>query len=252
MFVQLYVAAVERGRSRVSSVVEEVEGSCTRGGNKGRWRGGHVSPPSPHIGTSNDDGEHSINVRPGPSSTSAQSRPPSLARIDEGWATKADDFIACKRGRETALETVRKGAHAGAGAETESTRRSNEKQQAFCQLRWLFPAGRGDGGRRAFSRYAICSGGGGDVHGLVTLEAAAAIVRDAGKYISAGRIWRWFCDRSTSGNSLEVAGAGVKPGGASGRRGRLLQFEDFVEMCDGLREHMEDVSIMSDRVQKRI
>lgn len=238
IFVQVYAAAMDRDRLGESSAVVSVEGSCMRGGEKDRRPRG--TTPSPHLGASDDDdddGDSSPKVRPGPSSAPAHSRC-RPAQISVGRANKADALIACS-GRETALDAARKGADTCAGTEMETPIRHIEKPQSCCQLRWLFPVGRGNGGRRAFDRYVICGGG---VHGLVTLEAAAAIVRDAGKYISAERVWRWFCDRS-KGNSLEAAGA--KPGGASGR-GHLLQFEDFVEMCDGLREHMEDVSIVSD------
>lgn len=249
IFIQIYVAAVHKDRARLSSAVVSAEGSCTRGGKKDRGRGRRGRSPSSHLGAGDedtndnddvdDDDESMLKVRPGSLSAPAHCRTPP-ARIAVGWANEADDLVACS-GPETALDAAHKSSNTDAGTETETTGGHIEKSQYSCQLRWLFPAGCGDGGRRAFDRYTICGGG---IHGLVTLEAAAAIVRDAGKYISADRVWRWFSDRSTSRrNSLEAAGA--KLGGASGR-GRLLKFEDFVEMCDGLKEHMEDVSIMSD------
>lgn len=246
IFVQVYAAAaVERDRLRASPAAVSVEGSCTRGGKKGRGRGHRGRPPLPHLGASDednddDDDDFRPEVRPGAFSAPAHGRPPPT-RSGVGRGTKADDAIAWN-GRETVPDAARKGADAGAGTETEITDGHMENPEySSCQLRWLFPGpGRGDGGRRAFDRYAICGGG---IHGLVTLEAAAAIVRDAGKYVSMEHIWRWFCVRSVGRNGLEAAGA--EPGAAPGR-GRLLRFEDFVEMCDGLRDHMEGVSIMSD------
>ena len=249
IFVQIYVAAVDRDRPRVSSAVVSAEGSCTRGGKKDRGRGRRGRSPPPHLGVGdedNDDDDHKFKrqAHPGSISAPAHSRTPPARNI-VGWDNRADDLVACS-GPETANDASHKGANTGAGAEAETTGGHIEKPQYSCQLRWLFPAGRGDGGRRAFERYTICGGG---IHGLVTLEAAGAIVRDAGKYISADRVWRWFSDWSTRKNSLEATGA--KPGGASGR-GRFLQFEDFVEMCDGLREHMEDVCILSDDDTQKI
>lgn len=247
IFVQVYAAAVERDRPWASPAAVSVEGSCTRGGKKGRGQGHRERPPLSHLGASDEDNEDDDDdddirpeVRPGALSAPAHGRPPP-ARTDVGRGNKVEDAIAWN-GRETALDAARRSADTGAGTETEITDGHMENPKyPSCQLRWLFPGpGHGDGGRRAFDRHAICGGG---IHGLVTLEAAAAIVRDAGKYISMEHIWRWFCARSTSRNGLEAAVA--EPGAASGR-GRLLRFEDFVEMCDGLREHMEGVCIMSD------
>lgn len=107
-------------------------------------------------------------------------------------------------------------------------------------LPWLFPESDKDGGaRRAFNLHSVC---GGAIHGLITLESAAAIVRDAGKVFPMKRAWRWRCEKAVrhvvdqrheaAGNSMPV-GAGC-----------LLGFQEFLEMCEGLKDHMMDVSFM--------
>lgn len=105
-------------------------------------------------------------------------------------------------------------------------------------LNWLFPAC-GDGGRRAFHRHVVC---GGAAHGMVPVEAAAAIIRDAGKALPTDRVWRWCCERWERGNGRNSGHRGVF------NSGHLLCFEEFVEMCEGLKEHMIDAIILSPEV----
>lgn len=96
------------------------------------------------------------------------------------------------------------------------------------RLLWLFPNGGEECGRRAFDRHTIC---GGVDHALITLESAAAIVRDAGKVLPAELAWRWGRGRSGRDGTLQG--------------GHLLGFQTFVEMCEGLKDHMTDISIIS-------
>lgn len=250
-FVQVYASAAEKDRLRVpASAAAEVaaEGSCARAtGGKGRGR--RVSPPSSHHGEKyggNDDDDHYYfrrKARPGSSSLSAYSRSPT--RIDAGQDNKkAHDPIAYMygSGRGIDFQEALHGAEVSAGKTTIAV--DEIPQLPSQKLSWLFPVGHGDDGRRAFARHAICGDG---VHGLVALEAAVDIVRDAGKHISMDRVWRWFCERSNGNNNVEAGGAKL---GSTCQRGRFLRFEDFVELCDGLREHMEDVSILSDDAPK--
>lgn len=111
------------------------------------------------------------------------------------------------------------------GAETleHHHRQSSEEHIGTHPLAWLFPRAK-ECGRHTFNRHALC---GGAVNPLITLEAALAILRDAGKVLPAERAWRWCCENNTLG------------------RGRLLGFPSFVEMCEALKDQMADASIMS-------
>lgn len=95
------------------------------------------------------------------------------------------------------------------------------------RLLWLFTKSNEEGGRRAFDRHTVC---GGADHAMITLESAAAIVRDAGKVLPVELAWRWGHE-SSSNNRLKIG---------------HLSFPTFVEMCEELKDHMTNVSIISD------
>lgn len=103
-------------------------------------------------------------------------------------------------------------------------------------LQWLFPRSSEQDRRRAFERHAIC---GGEIHGLITPDAAVAIIRDAGKDVPAERVWRWCCKRSSGKIHEEEVPLGALRGG------RLLGFQEFVELCQGLKEYVKDASLLS-------
>lgn len=115
-------------------------------------------------------------------------------------------------------------------------------------LPWLFLESNKQGGaRRAFNRHSVC---GGAIHGLITLESAAAIVRDAGKVFPMKRAWRWRREKAARRvvDQGHAAAGNSMPAGA----GCLLGFQDFLEVCEGLKDYMIDVSFMSQEDAARV
>lgn len=107
------------------------------------------------------------------------------------------------------------------------------------KLQWLFPRNSEEDGKRAFDRHVVC---GGAMHGLITTESAACIIRDAGKDIPVDRVWRWCCQRPAKEKSKKC---GQRATVGALRRRFLLDFQEFVEMCQALKKHMKDAAFMS-------
>lgn len=126
----------------------------------------------------------------------------------------------CNRDRRSSLKSPERDAETLTHHQREG---SKEEQVGRYPLMWLFPDTK-EGGRQAFNRHVLC---GGAAHSFITLDASLTIIRDAGKLLSVERAWRWCCE------------SGVLRGG------RLLAFQSFVDMCEALKDHMADASIMS-------
>lgn len=203
-FVQVYVAAAKRERLGVSSRASAVNEQKTRDNDNEQDQGEREPRMSRQGGDTHSSRQDSSDPgvatedRHGVDYSDGHSRvrlvPPEMADVD--------------------AKTI---AHHHQGSTEELPARS-------CPLPWLFPNGPDAGGRRAFNRHAVC---GRAFHAKITLEAAARIVRDAGKVFPSERAWRWCCENKALGG------------------GRLLTFQDFVEMCEGLKDHLVAASFMS-------
>lgn len=203
-FVQVYVVAAERERLVVSSTTAAVnEEKKTRDNGQGKYE----REPKP----SRQRGEKNISPqRDDPGSTAEGRHGLDLAGRDSS------------RDRRVSPETT--DAYAETTGEHHHQGGKEELPVGNYLLPWLFPNNSTDeGGRLAFNRYALC---GSAAQAMITIEAAARIVRDAGKVFPSERAWRWCCENKP----LE--------------RGHLLTFPDFVEMCEGLKEYMA-ASLMS-------
>lgn len=112
-------------------------------------------------------------------------------------------------------------------------------------LQWLFPPGRGDDGgaaRQAFNRHALC---GGAVRGLITIESAVTIVRDAGKVLPVEQAWRYWRGGEAAFKSKGDGGDRKRTEPLPSRR-LLLGFQDFVDMCEALKSHVTNASMMDE------
>lgn len=202
--MQVYVAAVDEERKKTR---ENAKARGERESRTGRQRGGrNVSPLRADPGFNGKEREG----RRERTRDFTRNRQPSLEATDTAAAaTTTGETLEHKPGENEELAPTTTAAAVGS------------------RLLWLFPKSSEEGGRRAFNRHAVC---GGAVHALITLESAAAIVRDAGKVFPVELAWRWCPESSKDGTP---------------RGGHLLGFQTFIEMCEGLKDHMSNVSIMS-------
>lgn len=232
-FVQVYVAAVDKDRL-VSSEV----GGKVRLRPEG-FRGCASTPPAEERDISSICRKSKHRRGEMSSSTSSDFSSKFNAGLKKGGGGGTTKIIGSggqqTEDRETACMSIAMDC-------PRSSYHGNNKPLHSRQLEWLFPRKCEEDGERAFARHVMC---GGPLYGLITVEAAVAIIRDAGKDISLRRVWRWCCEKSTSknesGNSDGTGGAtAVTP-----RAGHFLHFEDFVEMCQGLKNHIKNAAIMN-------
>ena len=204
-FVQVYVAAAERGRLGVSAAA-----AAAAVVNEEKTRDNEQDKGGRESRTSQQRGEDDVSPEGG----------------DPGATTEGQLGFDCSgdssRGRQAPPET----ADADAEAVEHLHERGTEGSPVGGSgpLPWLFPNSAEEGGKLAFNRHAVC---GSAAHAKITLEAAARIVRDAEKVFPSERAWRWCCENK----ALEG--------------GRLLTFQDFVQMCEGLKEHIAAACLMS-------
>lgn len=203
----------------------------------------------------------SLSASISPSSPETHRKHPETASFDD--SSTSNNAINMKKNACARLQWLFSGGGGEGGEDVGGGAACNKNGETTC--------------RREFERRVVC---GGAIHGRISVEAAAAIIQDApgGRHISAGSIWRWRCcsrasaakqgsvavpatrtasdrgdavggrsdnyrrRRSSSSNSRAAATAAVA---AEGRREyNLLSFEEFVEMCEELREDISNTIVM--------
>lgn len=173
-FLQVYVLAAERERSGMSAAAAAAVNEEKKTSDNEQDQGGR----EPRRGEQRGDDD--VSPQGGDSRSTREGR-------------HGLDFSGnCSREGQSAPET------SDADAETIEHHHQGGKEElladSYYPLPWLFPNSKEEDGKLAFNRLAVC---GSSVHAKITLEAAARIVRDAGKVFPSERAWRWCCEKKT-------------------------------------------------------